>query len=248
MARNAEGLKAAAQEVKEVNPDIQVLTQAMDIRSADEVKALFSRIESEIGMVDVLVNNAASGKSALPVREVDPNDFWYDFVSIPMLSSSNSSDIELQEVNVKGTLLMSQEFLKFVGKEKPATIINISSAGGIAIIPSTSSYSLTKLVQIQIQRFIAAENPNITAISMHPGAVMTPITKPQFVKFSKDTYALAGGVAVWLATDAAKFMNGRYMGANWAVDELLERKDEIVSQGLLLPELQGKFGKAQFES
>ncbi|KUJ18760.1 NAD(P)-binding protein [Mollisia scopiformis] len=175
VARNADGLEAAAREVKAVNPKIQVLTQAMDIRSEDEVKKLFSRIESEFGMADVLVNNAASGKSALPVRDVDPNDFWYDF-----------------DVNVKGTLLMSQGFLKLVGKEKPATIINISSAGGIAVIPSTSSYSLSKLVQIQIQRFIAAENPNITAISMHPGTVLTPITKPQFEKFSKDTYALAG--------------------------------------------------------
>lgn len=142
---------------------------------------------------------------------------------------------------------MTQEFLKLVGTEKPATIINVSSAGGVAVIPQTSSYSLSKLVQIQIQRFVAAENPNVTAISMHPGAVLTPITKPQFEKFSKDTYALAGGVGIWLATDAAKFMNGRYMGANWAVDELIERKDEIVSKGLLLPELQGKFGKAQFE-
>lgn len=230
VARNATELEATAQEVKEVIPNIQVLTQALDIRDDDAVKRLFYRIMSELGTVDVLINNAGSGKSALPVRDVDPKDFWYDF-----------------EVNIKGTLLMSQEFLKLVGKEKPATIINVSSAGGIAITPSTSSYSLSKLVQIQIQRFIAAENPNITAISMHPGTVMTPLTKPQFVKFSKDTYALAGGVAVWLATDEAKFMNGRYMGANWAVNELVERKDEIVSKGLLLPELQGKFGKAQFE-
>ncbi|KAE8449504.1 hypothetical protein EG329_008113 [Mollisiaceae sp. DMI_Dod_QoI] len=230
VARNASGLEATAQEVKKVNPKIQVLTQALDVRMEDEVKALFSRIKSEIGTVDVLVNNAGSGKSALPVRDVDPNDFWYDF-----------------EVNVKGTLLMSQEFLKLVGKEKPATIINVSSAAGIAIIPATSSYSLSKLVQIQIQRFIAAENPNVTAISMHPGGVVTSITKPQFVKFSNDTHALAGGVAVWLATDEAKFMNGRYMSVNWSVEELMEKKDEIVSKGDLFTELQGKFGKAQFE-
>lgn len=142
---------------------------------------------------------------------------------------------------------MTQGFLKLVGDTKPATIINVTSAGGIAVIPHTSSYSLSKLVQIQIQRFVAVENPNITAISLHPGTVLTPITKPQFVKFSKDTPALAGGVAVWLATEQAKFMNGRYMGVNWSVAELMERKDEIVSKGLLLEELQGTFGKAQFE-
>jgi NAD(P)-dependent dehydrogenase (short-subunit alcohol dehydrogenase family) len=143
---------------------------------------------------------------------------------------------------------MTQEFLKLVGDAKPATIINITSAAGIMTIPWTSSYSLSKLIQIQIQRFVGAENPNIFAASLHPGAVMTPITKPAFVKFSLDTHELAGGVAVWLATEKAKFMNGRYMGANWSVDELMEREKEIVEGGLLLEELKGNFGKAQFEA
>ena len=147
---------------------------------------------------------------------------------------------------MKGTLLMTQEFLKLVGDTKPATIINITSAAAIAILPSTSSYSLSKLVQVQIQRFVAAENPNVVAVALHPGTVHTAITKHAFVKFSKDTFALAGGVAVWLASEQAKFMNGRYMGVNWSVDELIERQDEIVAKGELLMELQGSFGKSQF--
>ena len=143
---------------------------------------------------------------------------------------------------------MTQEFLKLVGDSKPATIINVTSAAGIMTMPHTSSYSLSKLVQIQIQRFVGVENPNITAMSLHPGAVMTPITKPMFVKFSLDTHALAGGAAVWLATEKAKFMNGRYMGANWSVDDLMAMETEIVEKKLLLEELTGSFGKAQFES
>lgn len=143
---------------------------------------------------------------------------------------------------------MTQEFLKLVGDSKSATIINVTSAAGIMTIPNTSSYSLSKLVQIQIQRFIGAENPNIFAASFHPGAVMTPITKPAFVKFSLDTPELAGGAAVWLATEKAKFMNGRYMGANWSVDDLMNREKEIVEGGLLLEELKGNFGKEQFEA
>lgn len=143
---------------------------------------------------------------------------------------------------------MTQEFLKLVGDSKPAAIINITSAAGIMTIPHTSSYALSKLVQIQIQRFVGAENPNIFAASLHPGSVMTPITKPAFVKFSLDKHELAGGAAVWLTTEKAKFMNGRYMGANWSVDDLMEREKEIVEGGLLLEELKGNFGKAQFET
>jgi hypothetical protein len=129
---------------------------------------------------------------------------------------------------------MTQSFLRLVGNNKPATIINVSSAGGISIMPHTSNYSLSKLVQIQMQRFVAVENPNITAISLHPGTILTGITKPQFVKFSKDSFALAEGVATLLATEQAKSMNGRYMGVNCSVAEFMKRKDEIVSKGLLV--------------
>ena len=142
---------------------------------------------------------------------------------------------------------MTQEFLKLVGSENQATIINIASGTAIATIPHTSSYALSKLIQVQIQRFVGIENPNIVAVSIEPGTVMTAITKPAFVKFNLDTFELAGGVAVWLITEKAKFMNGRFMAAQWSVDELMEREKEIVDGGLLLEGLQGKFGKAQFQ-
>jgi NADP-dependent 3-hydroxy acid dehydrogenase YdfG len=70
---------------------VQVLTQALDIRNKESVEALFAKIKSEFGTVDVLINNAGSGKSALPIKDVDPEDFWYDFVStLSRLSLSSS--------------------------------------------------------------------------------------------------------------------------------------------------------------
>jgi hypothetical protein len=99
-----------------------------------------------------------------------------------------------------------------------------------------------------MQHFVSTENPNIVAVSVHPGSVMTPITKPVFEKLSLDMHELARGCAVWLATEKASFMNGRYMGANWSVDDLMAREKEIVEKGLLLLELQVSFGKAQFNT
>jgi hypothetical protein len=69
-----------------------------------------------------------------------------------------------------------------------------------------------------------------------------------FEKLSLDTHESTGGSTVWLATEEASFMNGRYMGANWSVDDLMTKEKEIVEKGLLLPELQESFGKAQFDS
>jgi hypothetical protein len=81
VARNKSELESAGEEIKNINPKVKVLTEALDIRNQDSVQALFAKIKSEYGTVDILVNNAGSGKSALPMKDVDPEDFWYDFVS-----------------------------------------------------------------------------------------------------------------------------------------------------------------------
>jgi hypothetical protein len=60
---------------------------------------------------------------------------------------------------------------------------------------------------------------------------------------SKDTFELAGGTAVWLATENARFMNGRYMSVNWSVEELAQRQKEIIENDLLVMELKGHFGQ-----
>lgn len=143
---------------------------------------------------------------------------------------------------------MTQGFLKLVGNTKPATIINVSSVAAISAIPSTGSYSLSKLVQIQMQRYISIENPNVVAVSLHPGTVVTGMTLEGFKRFTRDTFALAGGVAVWLATEQAKFMNGRFMGVNWDVTEMEERKESIIEKDELVMKLAGTLAQEQFEA
>ena len=144
---------------------------------------------------------------------------------------------------VKGTLMMTQNFLKLLSPESTGYIINITSAGGVFFTPGSDSYGMCKLLELQMQRYLAASNPNIVATALHPGAILTDITAPAFVRMSKDTFELAGGTAVWLATEEARFMNGRYMSVNWAVDELVQRRKEILENDLLMMELKGHFGQ-----
>lgn len=58
------------------------MTQALDVRDEEAVKALFARIKEEFGSVDVLVNNAGVGTSVMRVVDIGVDDFWCDFVSI----------------------------------------------------------------------------------------------------------------------------------------------------------------------
>lgn len=64
---------------------------------------------------------------------------------------------------------MTKAFLQLVGKEKPADIGNISSGIAFAVQPGTSSYGTSKLAMTHFPRFIAAENPNVVAVSASPG-------------------------------------------------------------------------------
>ena len=56
-----------------------------------------------------------------------------------------------------------------------------------------------------------------------------------------------GGTGVWLATDAAKFLTGRFVSANWDVEDLVKRKEEILAGNDLKMVYQGKFGLDQFK-
>lgn len=148
-------------------------------------------------------------------------------------------------MNVKGTFLVTRAFLQLVGKEKPAVVINLTSSAAISVQPGGSSYGISKLAMTHLSRFVAVENPNVVAISIAPGIVMTDMTMDVFKPFAKDTPELVGGWTVWLATEKAKFLNGRFVNANWSVDELVERQEEIVKEDKLVTGLNVKLGEDQ---
>lgn len=51
---------------------------------------------------------------------------------------------------------------------------------------------------------------------------------------NKSPVSLPSDFMVWLASPEAKFLNGRYVWANWDVEEILEKKEEIESSPTLL--------------
>lgn len=120
----------------------------------------------------------------------------------------------LQQTNVRGVFLITQGFLRLLGKERKGSIVTLTTAAAVMVFPGMSSYSLSKLASMQLQAFIAAENPNVTAVALHPGIVLTDMTLDYFLPYAKDTPELVGGVGVWLSTEKAEFLNGRYIEAN----------------------------------
>ncbi|KAH6854713.1 hypothetical protein B0I37DRAFT_336765 [Chaetomium sp. MPI-CAGE-AT-0009] len=231
VATNAEKLAAVEANLKAINPKVQLLSVATNIADASSVANMFAQVKASFGHADVLVHNAAVSVAYGNLHEQDVDEWWSNF-----------------EVNTKGTFLLSKGFINALPTlDSPGTIVNLTTAGAWLIIPFMAGYSMSKLASQQMLAQLAAAYPNITAISLHPGLVDTDMTHESFKRFNLDTPELVGGTAVWLASEKAKFLSGRAVAAQWSVDDLVEREEEIVKEGLLRMEMTGKLGAAQFE-
>lgn len=59
--------------------------------------------------------------------------------------------------------------------------------------------------------------------------MISVLTKIDFT----DDVGLCGAFCVWLSREKRSWLNGKLTSAKWDVDELLEHKDKIESEGLL---------------
>jgi NAD(P)-dependent dehydrogenase (short-subunit alcohol dehydrogenase family) len=145
---------------------------------------------------------------------------------------------------------MTQYFLKQLPTpETPAKIVTLTTGIAFEVFPAVSAYGISKLVVLELMAYVAVENPNVFAVALHPGIIDTEMMKDVFKPFALDTPELVGGIGVWLAgwegADRS-FLNGRFVSANWDVEDLVARGDEIQKEGLLKMDLKGELGAAQF--
>ncbi|GAA5951139.1 hypothetical protein JCM21900_005735 [Sporobolomyces salmonicolor] len=218
-------------ELDEVKGEIEKLGKSTEVRvitasltDEESVDKLFK----EAGEVDVLVNNAGYLEPCVPIRDSNPSD-W----------------IRTMEININGTYLATRAFLRAAhakglvdDKSKRLTIINTSSIGSIGTRPGFSGYQPGKTMINRFTEFIHFEEPSVRTFAIHPGGVMTKLARdsmpPETHSILCDTPELSAGFSLWLATqDKADFLRGRYCSSNWDVDELLAKKDEIISKDLL---------------
>jgi len=230
VARNAAPLDDVEKEIHEVNPRVYVLKAQADSTDNVAINKVFQSIKSTFGHADILVNNAGAFTSKNRIVDATPSEWWADF-----------------ETNVKGTALVTRAFAQLLG-DRPGTVVSLTSFATLGIFPGISSYALSKLMVVQLGSYLAAENPNITAVSLDPLIAATDMLLDVYKPLQQISFGLIGAAAVWLTTDEAKFMNGRFFMADWSVDELIARKDEITRENKLTFGFIGQLGKDQFDN
>ncbi|KXJ87194.1 short-chain dehydrogenase/reductase [Microdochium bolleyi] len=221
LGRTASTLTAAAAALPHAE------ARVCDISSESDIQQLWNSLGDEGIHVDVLVLNAAliiPGSLTSDIKAI-----WSSF-----------------ETTVLGNLRMAQLFVAQMGEGTGHALINISSFMAHSNpAPAQGSYSASKAAFASLLQHLAEEIPasKATIVNVHPGAIFTEAADAYGLTRESlpwDDDNLPGDYSVWASTPAASFLHGRFLWANWDVQELIQRKAEIeADEGLLKIGVQG---------
>jgi 2-hydroxycyclohexanecarboxyl-CoA dehydrogenase len=152
--------ESASRLAMELSPDAsRARAYDVDITDAQAVRAAVERLESELGPVDVLVNNAGRNR---PMRFVDSTaEHWQEMLSHNLLGPLN-----MHHAVVQGML-----------RRNRGRIVNIASDAGRVGSPNEAVYSACKGGIIAFAKTLARElgRQNITVNTVCPGPTETQL-------------------------------------------------------------------------
>ena len=216
-SRRIEKLKELRARIEGEGGDAHVIE--LDVTDHDSIKSAVAHAETEMGSIDILVNN--SGVSTTQrIQDVTPED--YDFIF---------------NTNVKGAFFVAQEVGKRMlarsrgaapGSFTGGRIINIASMAGLKVLPQIGAYCMSKAAVVQMTRAMALEwgKFGINTNAICPGYIDTEINHHHWqteqgqklvnmlprkrVGSPEDLDALL----VMLASDQSHFINGAVIAAD----------------------------------
>ena len=186
----------------------KVSSSLFDVTQAEDVAAAVDRVESNVGPIDILINNAGMQFRA-PLEDF-PEDKWH----------------ELLATNISSVFFVGKAVARHMIKRGRGKIINIASVQSELARPNIAPYTATKGAVRNLTKGMctdwAKHGLNINAIA--PGYFKTPLNQalvdnPEFSSWlEKRTPAGRWGnveelvgAAVFLASDAASFVNGHVL-------------------------------------
>ena len=216
-SRRVEKLKELHARIEGEGGDAHVVE--LDVTDHDSIKSAVAHAETEMGSIDILVNN--SGVSTTQrLQDVTPDD--YDFIF---------------DTNVKGAFFVAQEVGKRMlarsrgaapGSFTGGRIINIASMAGLKVLPQIGAYCMSKAAVVQMTKAMALEwgRFGINVNALCPGYIDTEINHDHWhteqgqkliamlprkrVGQPQDLDALI----VMLASDQSHFVNGAVIAAD----------------------------------
>jgi gluconate 5-dehydrogenase len=205
-ARNAAKLQDAAQSLREQGATVHAV--AFDVTDATAVAAAVARIEADIAPIDILVNNAGMQKRA-PLQDFAMAD-WQ----------------QLMRTNLDSVFVVGQAVARHMIGRKRGKIINICSVQSELGRPGIAPYTATKGAVKMLTKGMAIDwGPHGLQVNgLGPGYFKTELNQalvenPEFSGWLinrtpsrrwGDVEDLVGA-AVFLASDASRFVNGHIL-------------------------------------
>ncbi|KAL8921430.1 MAG: hypothetical protein Q9208_005756 [Pyrenodesmia sp. 3 TL-2023] len=206
--RNGKTLDEAKCIINEQSPDTKVTTHVLDVTDEEAV----GKAAKDLNGWDILILNAGIVTHPAPINETKLADWW-----------------RVYEVNVKGAVTCTQAFLPTRNPSSSAStsFIGINACivqlpAGVGPTTGNSAYTSSKIAQLKVMEFLAAENPQVFVASVHPGIVVTPMTLEHWD--GKGGMKEDRGLHL---DDEARFLRGRFVWANWDMEQLKARAKEI---------------------
>ena len=144
------------------NNNHEIIPIKTDITIGSQVVALFDKIKSDHGRIDLLFNNAGMGAPRVPIEDLKEED-WRKTV----------------DVNLTGSFLCSQQAIKLMKNQSPkgGRIVNNGSVSAHSPRPDTIAYTATKHAVNGLTKSIALDgrNFNISCSQLDIGNADTAI-------------------------------------------------------------------------
>lgn len=215
-------------------PGSQILAIPTDVTNTTAVDKAFAEVAGG-GKIDVLVSNAAMIGAQGNILTLNVEEFMQGITT-----------------NLQNNFNVTKAFLAHA-TANPIIIETNSAAAHITIAGGFSVYNISKVATARFYDSLAFEHPELSVYCVQPGAVDTAMSKeagykPKSAKDDgewafdgegadvlgeRDEANLPASFYVWLASPEAHFLRGKYLWANWDVDELKARKEEIENTNLL---------------
>jgi 3-hydroxybutyrate dehydrogenase len=154
---------------------VKAIFSPADISNYEDVAAMVSDVETRLGSVDVLVNNA--GIQFVSAAEDFPIEKWKQII----------------DINLSGVFYGIRAALSGMKKRGYGRIVNIASVHGVVASANKTAYVAAKHGVVGLTKVVALENArlNITCNAVCPGWVLTPLVQKQI-----EDRAKAGAISV----------------------------------------------------
>jgi 3-oxoacyl-[acyl-carrier protein] reductase len=159
-ARVAVNYRSGKEAAKEIASEIGGVAVAANVGDPEEAKGLVERVESELGDVDVLVNNAGVTRDTLIARMSDEE--WEEVI----------------ETNLRGTFNTCRAVARKMLRRRSGAIVNLTSVVGIHGNPGQANYAASKAGIIGLTKALARElgSRGVRVNAVAPGYIATELT------------------------------------------------------------------------